>query len=587
MLRLLLSAQKKNIKMKNIFNFKHFKGDMFGGITAGVVALPLALAFGVQSGMGAIAGLYGAMVLGMFAALFGGTATQVSGPTGPMTVVSATVVVFAIKTMGDLDAGMGMIIAVFLLAGLLQIVFGLLKIGKYIRYIPYPVLSGFMTGIGAIIILFQVFPFFGLSSPRGTIDVVMEIATPLTSFNAEALGLGALTIAIIYLFPKLTKAVPSTLVALLVVTIISVLMSCEVPIIGDIPSGIPELKIGELASIKPELYTVILEYGITLAALGAIDSLLTSVIADNITKTQHNSNRELIGQGIGNMAAALIGGLPGAGATMRTVVNVNSGGKTRLSGFIHGVFLLTVLLGLGKYAAYIPLSVLAGILITVGIGIIDYKGLRHLKRVPRTDAVILVMVLIMTVFVDLLTAVGVGVLLACVLYMKKASDLAESGATITSLSDHGDDIEEDEIEAYQVFKGQIYIKHLSGQLFFGFTAGFKEMQDKINDGVRVLIIRMEKVPHIDQSGIYAIEEVIMDLQQRDVLVLLTGVQPQPCDMLKKIDVLPALIPDDYAFETFEECKSWLKYNLNSEDGSFDKIIKELHEVKKAKVAYRM
>jgi SulP family sulfate permease len=307
------------------FDFKHVKGDIFGGVTAGIVALPLALAFGVQSGMGAIAGLYGAMMLGIFAALFGGTKTQVSGPTGPMTVVSSVVIATAIEMSGSLQAGMGFIIAVFLLSGGFQIVFGILKIGKYIKYIPYPVLSGFMTGIGIIIILFQLYPFLGHKSAKSTLDICLEIGEPIMAFNWMAVVLGGLTIAIIYLFPRITKAVPSTLIALLVATMMALLFHMDVPLIGDIPSGIPSLRTGGIFSIDPSMFGLLIKFALTIAALGMIDSLLTSVIADNKTRTKHDSNRELIGQGIGNIASGLIGGLPGAGATMLSVVNIKAG----------------------------------------------------------------------------------------------------------------------------------------------------------------------------------------------------------------------------------------------------------------------
>ena len=629
------------------FDFKHVKGDLFGGITAGIVALPLALAFGVQSGMGAIAGLYGAMILGCIAAFFGGTATQISGPTGPMTVVSATVIAAAIEISGSLQAGMGIIIATFLLAGGFQILLGLLKIGKYIKYIPYPVLSGFMTGIGIIIILFQIYPFLGHKSAKSTIDICLKISEPLMALNWMAVALGGLTIAIIYLFPKITKAVPSTLIALLVATLVAFFLHMDVPLIGDIPSGIPSLKIGGelmldpsivwtavyqsipqiggfpldiplmgqmppdislvrelprdpfmigslvdqgisyssnlplnvpfilsdvpivraggLFSIAPSMTWMIIEFAATIAALGAIDSLLTSVIADNITKTKHNSHRELIGQGIGNMASAVIGGLPGAGATMRTVVNVNAGGKTRLSGLIHGLLLFTILLGLGKYAAYIPMCVLAGILITVGIGIVDYhKGLRHLFHVPRADTVILIIVLAITVFGNLIHAVGVGVVLACVLFMKKESDLAERETTVTPLGSlKEEELWEDEKGVYNEYKDKIYIKHMSGPMFFGFTSRFQELIKKLDPGIKVLIIRMKKVPYIDQSGVYVMEEAVLELRTKGVVVLMTGVKPQPLDMMKKVNIIPGLISEEFLFKKFADCELWLKYNLKS------------------------
>ena len=560
--------------MQKIFDLKHIRGDLFGGITAGIVALPLALAFGAQSGMGAIAGLYGAIVLGMVAAVFGGTATQVSGPTGPMTVISAMLIATAIEMTGSLQAGMGIIIASFILAGGFQILFGLVKIGKYIKFVPYPVLSGFMTGIGVIIIFYQIFPLLGHSSSGKSItEIVTNIGGPLSELNLAALGLTAGTILIIYLFPKITKMVPSTLIAMLATTVAAVLLKLDVPVIGDIPAGIPELKIDGLLNIDAAHYGMIIEFALMLAGLGVIDSLMTSVIADNITKTKHNSNRELIGQGIGNMVSALIGGLPGAGATMRTVVNINAGGKTRLSGIIHGLLLAAILLGLGKFAAYIPMSVLAGILITVGIGIIDYKGLGHITKVPRADAVILMVVLLITVFGNLINAVGVGIVLACVLFMKKSSDIAETGTSVKALEGFDGEMPwDDEGSVYKEYKDKIYIKHLYGAMFFGFTSRFQELIKELDDGILVLIIRMDKVPHIDQSGIYAMEEAIGDLQSKDVLVLLTGVQQQPLDMLKNIDIIPALIPETHLFKEFDDCEVWLKHHLKKENGEFYKII---------------
>ena len=574
--------------MKSFLNFNHIKGDFFGGITAGIVALPLALAFGVQSGMGAIAGLYGAMILGFFAALFGGTETQVSGPTGPMTVVSAMVIASAIEVSGSLQAGMGIIIASFFLAGGFQILYGLFKIGKYIKYIPYPVLSGFMTGIGVIIIFFQIYPFLGHVSEKNSVEILLNINNPLSAVNLYSVGLGSLTILIIYLFPKINKSVPSALIALLVMSGLSYLFNLDVPLIGEIPQGIPNIYIGEMFNIDSSLYWTILEFSIMLSALGAIDSLLTSVIADNITKTKHNSDKELIGQGIGNIAASFIGGLPGAGATMRTVVNVNAGGKTRLSGLIHGLFLVSVLFGLGKFAAFIPLSVLSGILITVGIGIIDYKGLRHLQRVPRADAVVLLLVLVITIFGNLLHAVGVGVVLACVLFMKKSSDIVENETSLEALTGFGgEEPWEDESTIYKNYSNKIFIKHLYGPMFFGFTARFQELIKQLKGDAKILIIRMDKVPHIDQSGMYALEESITELQKDQVVVVFTCIQPQPYDMLKKIGIVPLLVPDIHVFNTFKNCEEWLRDILNSEEDGIRLIAEDLLKLKKAKVAYRL
>jgi len=321
-----------------LLNTSTIKGDLFGGITAGIVALPLAMAFGVQSGLGAEAGLYGAIAIGIVAAIFGGTKTQISGPTGPMTVVSTLIAASAMQQAPSLEAGVAMVFLTFFIGGLLQILFGVTQIGRLVQFIPYPVVSGFMSGIGLIIILLQLFPLVGHASPGKIVDVFITATTPLQNINWPALTLGLLTIAIIYAFPRITKAVPSTLIALIVVSLIPQFLSMDIPKIGDIPEGLPNLNLGIFSDLNISTLSLVLVPALTLAALGSIDSLLTSVVADNITKTKHNSNRELIGQGLGNMAAALIGGLPGAGATMRTVVNVRSGGRTRISGVVHGNF---------------------------------------------------------------------------------------------------------------------------------------------------------------------------------------------------------------------------------------------------------
>ncbi|MEO0570057.1 MAG: SulP family inorganic anion transporter [Bacteroidota bacterium] len=549
--------------MKKFYDFKNFKGDLTGGLVAGVIALPLALAFGVQSGMGAAAGLYGAIAVGIFAALFGGTQTQASGPTGPMTVVSAALVAGAIQMNGSLENAMGVILVTFLLGGLIQIVFGLLNIAGYVKYFPYPVVSGFMSGVGLIIIILQLFPLVGLSSPKSTVAVIKDLPRMFTEGNLYALGLGLLTVAIYYLFPKITKTIPSALVALLIASLAAYFLKWDVPVIGEIPSGLPALQISTMWPIDPGAYGIIIEYAIVLAVLGSIDSLLTSVIADNMTKTKHNSNRELIGQGIGNMLAAMIGGIPGAGATKGTVVNINAGGKTRLSGALHGTFLLAVLLGLGTLAAHIPLAVLAGLLIPVGFKIIDFKGLKHLKAVPRADAIVLILVLLITTFGSLINAVGIGVALASLLFMKQASDLAKNGMEVGSVSDFdGSKPWQDEQEFYEKYKDKVIIKHLYGPLFFGFTSYFKDGIKDLDSGIKALIIRMDRVPYIDQSGLYALEEAVFDLRQQKVEVILTGLQEQPRDQMLAIDLIDDLVPHEDIFETVDEAFGYLKEKLS-------------------------
>ena len=565
----------------------NIKGDLFGGVTAGIVALPLALAFGIQAfggvtdpaaaSMGALAGIVGATMLGFFAALFGGTHSQISGPTGPMTVVTATLIsgVWASSGGSLSDVLISMSLA-GLFCGLFQILF---KLGKYIRYIPYPVLSGFMSGIGVIIILQQLYPLVGLKGSGTMIDLLFGIPDAVAQgISVKALLLGLGTILIIELFPLVTKKIPATLVALIVMTVVSLFCNLDDRlIIGQIPSGLPlpffakaglDLTVINWATV---LKASIIP-GLTLAGLGSIDTLLTSVVADNITKTKHNSNKELIGQGIGNAIAGLFCGLPGAGATMRTVVNVKSGGRTQISGMVHAVLLLAVLLGLGSLVKYVPLSVLAGILITVGWGIIDFKGFKDLFKIPKADAVVLVVVFLITVFVDLLTAVGIGMVIACVLFMKRASDLVEGGyssSVMTSsnirkgLPDPGlPNFDKsvpwhDEGGITDEMRQHIFIQRLNGPIFFGTINKFKEVMEDVPSDAKVVIIRMKLVSFMDQSGLYAMETAIKDLQARGIMVLMTIIQPQPMYMLRTLNVIPAVVPEEHTFKTFEDCTEFL------------------------------
>lgn len=560
-----------------LFSKDNIRGDIFGGLTAGIVALPLALAFGIQAfggidspnagALGALAGLIGATMLGFFAALFGGTPSQISGPTGPMTVITAALVSGAwTSSCGNISTVLLSMSLAGLFCGLFQILFGIIKIGKYVRYIPYPVLSGFMSGIGIIIILQQIYPLVGLKSPVLVVDMVAKFPQMIMNgISYTALILGAGTVVLIKVFPLITKKIPSTLVALVLMTLLSLLLKMDDKlIIGAIPAGLPMpffAKDGiSLAGV--DWLTVLKNSvipGLTLAGLGSIDTLLTSVVADNITKTKHNSNKELIGQGVGNMFAALFCGLAGAGATMRTVVNVKSGGRTKLSGMIHSILLLSILLGLGSLVKFVPLSVLAGILITVGWGIIDFKGLKDLFKIPVADAFVLVVVLAMTVFVDLLTAVGIGMIIACVLFMKRAGDLVEGGYSSKEMTTFDKESPwSDEGGIAENIKHKIYIQRLNGPIFFGSITRFQEVMHDVPKDAKIVIIRMRRVSFMDQSGLYAMETAIKDLQSCGIMVLMTIIQPQPLYMMEKVDLIPGLVPKDHTFKTFEDCTQYLK-----------------------------
>lgn len=543
-------------------NLKHIKTDFFGGLTAAIVALPLALAFGVQSGMGAVAGMYGAIILGFFASLLGGTPCQVSGPTGPMTVISSLAIATMVAKYGSLEAALPSILIIFMLTGVVQVILGFMKIGQIVRYIPYPVISGFMTGIGIIIIMLQIFPGVGLDSPKAVLDVLIKLPHAIQHINWAAFSLTLATIVTIYLLPLISRTLPSPIVAIVGLSGMSYYFGLSVPTIGEIPAGLPQLELSKMFQYDFSQNPLVIEFALTLAALGAIDSLLTSVVADNMTQTKHNSNRELVGQGIGNFISAFFAGLPGAGATMRTVININAGGRTKISGMLHSIFLFVVVLGAGPLAAKIPLAVLSGILITVGISIVDYRGLMHTIHVPRSDAFIMVAVICLTVFVDLLQAVAAGMILAAFFFMKKSSDLAEEKTKVAPLVDYQDELPwTDDNLLPEYLSSQVYIKHIEGPLFFGFVSQFKNLVKAIPN-VRYVIIRMNNVPYVDQSGLYALEDSILYLESIGIDVLFTGMHEQPIDMLKGIRLIPELVKEDNIFESFAECVKWLDDQLN-------------------------
>jgi len=474
----------------------NIRGDITGGITAGVVALPLALALGVASGLVPMAGLYGAMAVGFFAALFGGTPSQISGPTGPMVVVLAGL-------FASLSGNTELIFTAVILAGLIQIAFGFLGIGQYIRLVPYPVISGFMTGIGAIIIILQLGRVFGHEPPGGTIGALSYLPTALADINFATLALGIGTLVIAYKWPaKLGKYIPGALAALVIGTLASLFIS--VPILGEIPTGLPSLQ---LPAYDTQSIFLVLEAAIILAILGSIDSLLTSLVADNMTRTRHNSNKELVGQGIGNTVAGLMGGIAGAGATMRTVVNIRSGGKERLSGMIHSLVLLAVILGLSPLASQIPHAVLAGILVKVGLDIVDWSYLKRAHKGPRWDFALMLLVLGLTVFVDLITAVGVGVVLAALAFVRQIAQIQ-----LEQLNNLPENLEDEAENALlKQAKDKVLLFSFGGPLSFGAAADVgHHVRESVKPGSKVLILDFSRVPTMDVSAAMAVETVTID-----------------------------------------------------------------------------
>jgi len=531
------------------FRSSSVRDDLFGGLAAGVVALPLALAFGVASGLGPAAGLYGAIATGIFAAIFGGTPVQISGPTGPMTLVVASVV--AENTLSSGQIQLPVIVGIFVMAGAFQVLLGVFRAGSYIRYVPYPVISGFMSGIGLIIIVQQIFPFLGMAAPASDpFRILSQLHQLHGNVHWGAVAVSGSAIAISHLLPRFTKAVPSSLVALVALTAVAWIFKLDAPVIGEIPSGLPSFVV---PTFSLALVGAMTGPAIQLAFLGAIDSLLTSLVADNLTKTRHDSNRELVGQGIGNVVAGLFGGVPGSGATMRTVVNINAGGKSRLSGVFHGLFLAAVLLGGSGLVRYVPNAVLAGLLVVVGIGIIDYRGIGHMRKVPKADAFLMVLVLLLTVFAGLIVAVTAGLILASFVFMKKLSDLTEAQTALTPLRDEP---WADEVDIPEEIRNCVFIKHIDGPLFFGVASQFIELSRQLASG-KLLVLRMDRVSYMDQTGIYALQEALVSLKNAGLRVLIVGITVAHLDLLLKLQVVPNLVGEDDIFLNFTELKQKL------------------------------
>ncbi|MEO1399860.1 MAG: SulP family inorganic anion transporter [Cyanobacteria bacterium J06635_1] len=536
--------------LKNLVHGLHFnnlRGDLFGGLTAAVVALPLALAFGVSSGAGAIAGLYGAVFIGFFAALWGGTPSQISGPTGPMTVVFTTVFMALTSQFGQ--DGIAMAFTVVILGGVFQSLFGILRLGQYITLMPYTVISGFMSGIGIIIVLLQIGPLLGYTSEGGVMFAIQEMPERITHPMGSALGIGLLTLAIVFMAPpRLNRIFPAPLIALVVCTFVSLRLDDSLSRIGAIPTGLPQFYWPqfELAQIK-----LMVGYGLMLATLGAIDSLLTSLVADNVTHTQHDSDRELIGQGIANALSGLFGGLPGAGATMRTVINVRAGGRTPLSGMIHALVLLAIVLGAGGLTAQIPHAVLAGILIKVGIDIIDWGFLKRAHRVSLKATGIMYGVMLLTVFVDLITAVAVGVFVANLLTIQSLTSLQiKSVKTVTSPFDPQANLSDREKHLMAQSRDRILLFSLGGPMSFGAAKGISRRLGIVSK-YDVLILDLTEVPMIGVTAALAIENMVKEALLKRRMVFLVGISGQVRTRLERLGLLQQLQPHQFGLSRLE------------------------------------
>lgn len=527
----------------NRINANHLRGDLFGGVTAAVIALPMALAFGVASGAGAAAGLRGAVIIGLVAALFGGTPTLISEPTGPMTVVFTAVIASLTANAPDPATGMAMAFTVVMLAGCFQLLFGFFRLGRYITMMPYTVVSGFMSGIGIILMVLQLAPFLGQPSPKGGVmGSLLAIPELISGIRPMETVLALLAVAILWFTPRsIKKACPPQLLALVVGTTVSIALfgGADIRRVGGIPSGFPTLSLPTLGLGQLQLMVV---DGLVLGMLGCIDALLTSMVADSLTRTEHDSNKELIGQGLANLASGLFGGLPGAGATMGTVVNIQTGGRTALSGISRAVILMLVILLATPLASRIPLAVLAGIAFKVGIDIIDWSFLKRAHHLSFKGALIMYGVIVLTVFVDLIWAVGIGVFVANILTIDRMSALQSKSVKTISTADDDVELSAEEQSLIDRAQGRLLLFQLAGPMIFGVAKTISREHNAIS-ACDAVIFDMREVSHLGVTASLALENAVTEAIEAGRRVYLAGATGTTLKRLQKLGI-PDLLPPD-------------------------------------------
>ncbi len=549
----------------NQIRFDNLRGDIFGGVTAAIVSLPLALAFGVASGAGPIAGLYGAVCVGFFAALFGGTPTLISEPTGPMTVVMTAIV--AGLTASNPDNGLAMAFTVVMLAGLFQIIFGIFKLGKYITLMPYSVISGFMSGIGVILIILQIAPFLGHAAPTGgVLGTVLALPELLATAKPPEMILGGITLAIIFLMPKkLKRLLPPQLIALIIGTIISLTIFGNADIrrigdLGEIPVGLPNFRLPTFTA--GQLTTMFVD-GVMLGTLGCIDTLLTAVIADSLTRTEHKSDKELIGQGIGNIVSGICGGLPGAGATMGTVVNIQTGATSAVSGIVRALLLLVVVLGAARYTQPIPMAVLAGIALKVGIDILDWSFLKRSHKVSLKGSLIMYGVLLLTVFVDLIVAVGVGVFIANILTIERLSSMQSEEVKLISDTDDDARLSDEEKQLLDKGAGRVLLFYLSGPMIFGLSKAIAREHNAMKEA-DALVMDLSDVPLLGVTASLAIENAIRDAHDKGLQVYIVGASSKIQKRLERLGLFDLISPEHVLDNRTEALRQAVEYVYGKE-----------------------
>ena len=527
----------------NRFQDLNLKGDIFGGVTTAIISLPLALAFGVASGAGAEAGLWGAIMVGFFAALFGGSNTLISEPTGPMTVIMTAILTSMMAKYPE--TGLAMSFTVVIMAGIFQILLGTLKLGKYVTLMPYSVISGFMSGIGVILIILQLSPLLGHSAPPGgVLGTITALPNILANISYNELLLGALTLAVLFFFPKqYRKFVPAQLVALVAVTLLSVFLfdTDSIRRIGEIPAGLPSLIIPNFNS---EMLTAMVIDALVLGTLGCIDTLLTAVIGDSLTRKEHDSDKELRGQGIANVISGLFGALPGAGATMGTVTNIQVGAQSPLSGIIRALVLALVVLVAGGLTEPIPMAVLAGIAVYVGFNILDWSFIQRAHKVSLQSMAIMYGVMFLTVFVDLIVAVGLGVFISNIIIIEQLSRAQARQVKAISDADNDLPLTDNERAILERANGKVLFFYLSGPMIFSVSKAISRQHTSISD-YQVMILDLSDVPMIDVTVGLALENAIKDALDAHCEVLLLCPHLDTRKRLQKLNVLSLINSDNH------------------------------------------
>ncbi|HHI5021247.1 TPA: SulP family inorganic anion transporter [Vibrio parahaemolyticus] len=524
----------------------NFKGDIFGGVTTAIVSLPLALAFGVASGAGAEAGLWGAIMVGLFASLFGGSNTLISEPTGPMTVIMTAVLTSMMAKYPE--TGMAMTFTVVMMAGAFQILLGTLKMGKYVTLMPYSVISGFMSGIGVILIILQLSPLLGHAAPTGgVLGTLSALPETISNLKFNELFLGLLTLGILFFFPKkYRKYVPAQLVALVAVTLLSVMLfdTEDIRRIGEIPAGLPSLV---APHIDPDMFVEMVIDALVLGTLGCIDTLLTAVIGDSLTRKEHDSDKELRGQGLANMISGLFGALPGAGATMGTVTNIQVGARSPLSGVVRALVLALVVLVAGGLTEPIPMAVLAGIAVYVGFNILDWSFIQRAHKVSFSGMAIMYGVMLLTVFVDLIVAVGLGVFVSNIMIIERLS--REQARQVKAISDADEDdvpLTDSERGLLDRANGRVLFFYLSGPMIFSVSKAISRQHTSISD-YDVMILDLTDVPMLDVTVGLALENAIKDALDARCEVYLLCPNQRTREQLEKFHVID-LVPDNNMYQ---------------------------------------